>query len=147
MQPKRADYGKYALLVFVIFAAGHAAHLAYSGNPSADWSAFALSVLEWGILGTAIVSAIAVIHYRIAALRLSKEKSRKLLIAGLVLIALTFAWFIPALSDAGKWFPDPDIANRVIVWPFLILIVFGAAFVGPSLRLWFRQFIGHRDST
>jgi hypothetical protein len=144
MQPKRANYGKHALQAFLIFAVGHAARLAYSGNPSADWPAFALSVLTWGILGAAIVSGMAVIHYRIVAPRPSKEKSRKLLIAGL---ALAFACFIPALSEVGKWFPDPDMANQVILWPSLILIMFGATFVGQPLSAWFRHSMERRDST
>jgi hypothetical protein len=147
MQPKRADYVRYALLIFVIFAAGHAAHLAYSGNPSADWPAFVLSVVEWGFMGVAIVSVFTVIQYRIVAPHPSKEKSRKLLIAGLVLIALAFGWFISALSEAGKWFPDPDIADRVIIWPFLILAVLGAAFVAKPLGKWFRHAMGRRDPT
>jgi hypothetical protein len=146
MQPKRPNYGKYTLQAFLIFAALHAVRLAYSGIPSGDWPALTLSVVEWGFMGAAFVSIIAVIYYRIVAPRPSKAKSRRLLITGIILIALAFVWFIPALSAAGRWFPDPAIANQVILWPFLILTMFGAAFVGQPLSGWFRQSMGNRDS-
>jgi hypothetical protein len=146
MPPKRVNYGKFALQAFLIFAAAHAVHLWDRENPSADWPAFAISVLKWGILGAAIVTGMAVIRFKIVETRANKQNSRKFLIAGLILFALAFAWFIPMLDQAGRWFPDPDIANQVILWPFLILIMFGAAFVGWPLSAWFGQSMGRRTS-
>ena len=146
MPPKRVHYGKFALQAFLAFAAAHAVHLWDRGNPSADWQAFALSVVEWGLLGAGFVLGTAVIRFKIVEPRANKQNSRKFLIAGLILIALAFAWFIPMLDQAGRWFADPDIANQVILWPFLILIMFGAALLGWPLNAWFGQFMERRSS-
>jgi hypothetical protein len=147
MPPKQINYRKFALQAFLVFAAAHAVHLWDVGNPSADWPAFALSVVKWGLLGAAFVLGMAVIRFKIVESRANKQNGHKFLIAGLIMIALAFAWFIPMLHQAGRWFPDPDIANQVILWPFLILIIFGAAFVSWPLSAWYSQSMGRRDST
>jgi hypothetical protein len=107
------------------------------------WKGVLLNAFENGIFGVILVSAIAVIHYRIVALCPSKANPR-LLIIGIILIALAFAWFISALNMASRWFPNPILADQVIIWPSLILTMFGAAFAGRPLSGWFRQSIGRK---
>jgi hypothetical protein len=57
MERKRYSYARYAWQAFVIFAAIHGALLAPWRNPPVDWPAFAIAVVEWGILGVLLVSA------------------------------------------------------------------------------------------
>jgi hypothetical protein len=150
MEPKWPRYLFYALQAFAVFGAmsflWHGPMLWPLLATPIGWKGAILNALENGTFGAVFVSVIAVIYYRIVAPRQNKPKCRSLLFTGIILITLAFAWFILALSLAGRWFPDPDIANQVILWPFLILTVFGAAFVGQPLSGWLRRSMGGRDA-
>jgi hypothetical protein len=149
MQPKQPRYLFYALQAFVVFGAlsflWHGPMLWPWLATPIGWIGALLNAVENGIFGAVFVSVIVLIYYKIVVPQPSNAKRRKLLITGIVLIALAFAWFIPALKLAGRWFPDPAIADQVALWPFLILSVFGAALVGKPLSGWFRPSKPSRD--
>ena len=69
MKLKKYRYTKFAWQAFLIFGSIHGALLAPWRNPPVDWPAFALAVVEWGILGALIVSAVVWITNKLFAIR------------------------------------------------------------------------------
>ena len=73
MQPKRPNYGKYALQAFVIFGGLHALMhgpllVPWLAEP-VGWQGLLLGVVEQGTLGVVIVTFAAWATYKIMALR------------------------------------------------------------------------------
>ena len=73
MQPKRPNYGKNALLAFVIFGGGH---LITHGplllpwqNPPASLTAYVAAAFEWGTMGVLLVSFLAWAQYKFMGIR------------------------------------------------------------------------------
>ena len=148
MQRERPRYLFHALQGFAVFGALSVLWRGPMLWPSlatpVGWKGVLLDALENGIFGALLVSAVAVIHYRVVVPRPSKVQSRKFLVTGIILIALAFAWFISALNLAGQWFSNPTIADQLIIWPSLILTIFGGVFAGRPLTGWLRRSAGRK---
>ena len=52
---KRSSYLKYGGQAFAFFTVAHSAVLVWQNGPPSDWTAFILAIVEWGLLGMAIV--------------------------------------------------------------------------------------------